>query len=98
MFSFVDALGLYHSISILESMAARTPRSSHTRPAADRWDLKTGHAEAVAKVEGEMRAAAQGLIDLALDLFDILIGEYDARWAVRRDRVRTVRDWEKPRP
>lgn len=55
------------------------------------------HAEAVAKVRTELRSNAQALIDLALELFDILFEEYDARWAARRDRATTVRDWEKPR-
>jgi hypothetical protein len=51
--------------------------------------------EAVAKVQTELRSAAQALIALTLELFDILIEEYDARWATRRDRAASVRDWEK---
>lgn len=59
------------------------------------WDLKTVHQEAVTTVRTEMRGAAQALIELTLDLFDILIDEYDQRWATRRDRATSVRDWEK---
>jgi hypothetical protein len=52
----------------------------------------------VAKVQTEMRTTAQAFIDLTLELFDIVINEYDAPWAARRDRATSVRDREKPRP
>ena len=59
------------------------------------WDLKTVHQEAVSTVRSEMRAASHALIALTLDLFDILIDEYDQRWAARRDRAKNIREWEK---
>jgi hypothetical protein len=91
-----DGLGLYHTISILEMYgSSNTAVESHPSGSGPTWDLKTVHAEAVAKVQKEMRIAGQSLIDLGLDLFDILIDEYDARWAARRNRATSVRDWEK---
>jgi hypothetical protein len=92
-----DELGLYHSISILEMYgSANTTVESHPPGGGPTWDLKTVHADAVATVRTELRAAASALIELTLDLFDILIDEYDTRWAARRDRARSVRDWERP--
>ena len=51
------------------------------------------HAEAVAKGRTELRSTAQALTDLALQLFGIVFEEYDVRWAARRGRATSVRDW-----
>ncbi len=84
-----DDMGLYHNISIIEMYGgANTTVESHPPGSGPTWDLKMVHGEAVATVRTELRSTAQALIDLALELFDILFEEYDARWAARRDRAR----------
>lgn len=82
-----DEKGLYYNISIIEMYGgANTTVESHPPGSGPTWELKTVHAEAVVKVQTELRSTAQALIDLTLELFDIFAGR--AR-ILRRLRGRT---------
>jgi hypothetical protein len=91
-----DELGLYHSISIIEMYGGTSTQVEAYPPGSGpTWDLRAVRQEAVKTVRTEMRATARALIDAILDLFEILRDEYDSRWTMRRDRAKSVRDWEK---
>jgi hypothetical protein len=57
------------------------------------WELKTVHEQTISTVRTKTRTGAHDLIDLTLELFDLLEPEFDARWAARRHRASSVRDW-----
>jgi hypothetical protein len=90
-----DEEGLYHNISIIEMYGGFDGKVVRTGSDEPPRDLREVHERAVGAVRQEMRKNAMALIELALDLFDTLFDEYDARWAARRDRATDVRDWEK---
>jgi hypothetical protein len=82
-------------MSIIESYGDFDGKVEPQAPGGPTWDLKTVHEQAVSTVQSEMRMLAHDLIELTLELFELLELELAAHWAARRDRVASVRDWEK---
>jgi len=64
----------------------------------NRWtlDLSEMYAKAINEIRREYYKEGDQLIALTRELFQAVDGEFDLRWAKKRDNASLVRDWEGP--